>query len=188
MTPGIHTIDIPSIARADRDDTRAALRMWRRALLVCAALALAACATGPKIDISNIDRSITPQRVTADVESLRGKIILWGGVIIASTNLKDATQIEVLAFPLDSSHKPDTAAPPLARFLAVKNSYLETQDFAQGRLLTVTGPVTGTLTGQVGEARYVYPVVTPETLYLWPKPGTSTDPRVHFGIGVMFHN
>ena len=188
MTLGIHTIDTPSIARADRYGARAALRMLQRALLACAALALAACATGPKIDISNIDRSITPQRVTAEVESLRGKIILWGGVIIASTNLKDTTQIEVLAFPLDSSHKPDTAAPPLARFLAVKNSYLETQDFAQGRLLTVTGPITGTLTGQVGEARYVYPVVTPDALYLWPKPGTSTDPRVHFGIGVMFHN
>lgn len=188
MTPGIHTIDIPSIALTDRDGARAALRMWRRALLVCAALALTACATGPKVDITNIDRSITPQRVTAEVESLRGKIILWGGVIIASTNLKDATQIEVLAFPLDSSHKPDTAAPPLARFLAVKNSYLETQDFAQGRLLTVTGPVTDTLTGQVGEARYVYPVVTPDALYLWPKPGASAGSSVHFGIGVMFHN
>jgi outer membrane lipoprotein len=148
-------------------------------------LLLSACATAPVFETKGVDTTLTPSQAVGSIDTVRGKTVLWGGVIIASTNLERSSQIEVLSYPLDQSQEPDTSAKPLGRFLIVRNGYLETLDFAPGRLVTVVGPVTGTRVGQIGETGYVYPVVAGENLYLWPKqPAYSTQPQVRFGIGV----
>jgi outer membrane lipoprotein len=61
-------------------------------ILLLAALVLTACASSPKFDTSGIDTSITPQVAVEKIKSLQGVSVLWGGVIIASNNLKDSTQ------------------------------------------------------------------------------------------------
>lgn len=148
-------------------------------------LLLAACATAPPFDISATDPNLTPDRAVANIEAARGQRVAWGGVVIDTRNLKDATEIEVLGFTLDRSARPDTGASPQRRFLLVHQGYLEPADYRNGRLISAVGTITGIREGKVGEATYVYPVLQAEQLYLWPiGDGRRTDPRVHFGVGV----
>lgn len=158
-----------------------------RAILAAAAVAaLAGCAT--PFDVGTADRQTTPQQAAADISALRGRTVAWGGIIVNARNLRDATQIEVLGYPLDPDHRPDTTAAPLGRFLALYPGYLETADYNAGRQLTVVGTLTETREGTVGEARYLYPVVATTRLHLWPKDRRQpSDPQIHFGIGIGIH-
>ena len=112
-----------------------------------------------------------------------------GGVIVASSNLKNETQIEVLGFPLDDGQEPKTNDAPLGRFVILQPGYLETADYASGRHITVVGSLTGTRQGRIGESDYTYPVVKPDRVHLWPQESETryTEPRFHFGVGVIFH-
>ncbi len=161
------------------------MRRLQTILILFAALLMNGCASGPRYPTEGVELAVTPQQAVAETAALRGKTILWGGIIINSTNLKNQTRLEVLAYPLDGKQYPQTDTPPLGRFLVLRDGYLETVDYAPGRLVTVRGPLAGTESGKVGESSYTYPVVKTQTLYLWPRAGRS-EPRVHFGVGVVF--
>lgn len=151
-------------------------------------LLMTACGTSPEFDTSGIDLDITPQHAADNTEILEGSQILWGGIIISSTNLKDETQIEVLAYPLASRYRPDIDLEPLGRFLAIQPGYLETRNFAQGRLITVSGVLQKNRIGRIGESEYTYPVINISQLQLWKTQRQSSEPSVHIGVGVMFHD
>ena len=151
-------------------------------------LQLAACGTTPQLDTRGVGPRITTRQAVATPDALRGRKILWAGVIVQGGNQQDSTQLEVLAYPLRYNNRPDTNAEPLGRFLIVQHGYLETVDYAPGRALTVVGALDGLRRGKVGEADYDYPVVLSQQLRLWPAADKAyTDPQVHFGIGVLFH-
>ena len=156
----------------------------RNLLCLAMAAAFAACASGPRYDTARYDTSITPSQAVENNTTLRGKEVLWGGLLINSVNEKGGTQLEILAYPLDSTQRPETDESPRGRFLAVKTGYLETVDYAEGRLVTVAGRLAETRSGRVGEAAYVYPVVEAESLHLWPKISDAPQTRVQFGIGI----
>lgn len=145
---------------------------------------LSACASTPEFDTSQVDRSLTPQSVIAEAEVSRGKVALWGGMILDIRNLKDTTQIEVLAYPLNASNKPMLESKPLGRFIISHLGYLEPATYAQGRHLTVLGSVSGKHSGKVGETRYDYPVISDSQLHLWSQTSINNRSNVHFGIGV----
>lgn len=152
-------------------------------VLIGSVLLASGCAT--PYDIGNADPRITPVEAAKDVPGMLNHTVAWGGLIAIAKNLKDKTEIEVVAYPLDSERRPDRDAAPTGRFLAIQSGYLETADYAPGRLITVVGTVTETRTGTVGEAKYVYPVVVATQLRLWPKPSVERrEPSFHFGIGV----
>ncbi|HYA37380.1 MAG TPA: Slp family lipoprotein [Candidatus Methylomirabilis sp.] len=160
--------------------------MNRLAMMVSALIAaalLGGCVT--PYDIGNADPRVTPTEAAKNLPGMLNHTVAWGGLIAAAKNLQDKTELEVVAYPLDSANAPDNSAPPTGRFIVVKSGYLETADFAPGRLITVVGTVTETRTGTVGEAKFVYPVVVASKLQLWPQPkSNSREPNVHFGIGV----
>lgn len=145
---------------------------------------LAGCAAGPRFELAGVDTALTPREAIGDIERYRGRKVQWGGVIVSSHNLKDATQLEVLAYPLTDEGRPKTDEEARGRFLAMYPGYLETVDFAPGRLITIVGTLKGTRTGTVGEMPYTYPVVQMEQRRLWNAAEPRTNPRFHFGIGV----
>jgi outer membrane lipoprotein len=157
----------------------------RLLLMLLAAIFLNACASSPKFDTAGVDVKLTPQRVVNENDALKGEPVLWGGVVIDSTNLKHSTQIEILAYPLSSNHRPDREQAPLGRFLAVHTGYLETADYAPGRQITVRGTLADKRIGRVGEAEYTYPVVNITQLHLW---SGSSESQIQFGFGLMIHN
>lgn len=155
----------------------------RSVLLLFSAL-LAGCA-GVPYDIGKADARITPPQAVNDLPRLLDRDIAWGGKIAAVKNLKASTELEVVAYPLDSNNRPDEDSKPNGRFIVVQPGYLETADYAPGRLVTVVGPVNEVRQGKVGEAQYTYPVIKSKALHLWPKPDAErNEPRIHFGVGV----
>ena len=165
---------------------RLSIRRVSALTALVASLSLAGCASGPMFEAKGIDAALTPARVAKDGAVPQGAQVIWGGSIIASTNLEKGTQIEVLGYSLDGTQRPRVEEPPLGRFLILYPDYLETVDYAAGRLVTVKGRVASVREGQVGESHYRYPVVAPDSngLYLWPKESQSSEPKVHFGIGI----
>jgi outer membrane lipoprotein len=157
-----------------------------RILLVLLVTLLAACTTTPPIDISNADPTLTPDRALADIELARGRHVAWGGTVVSLRNLKDATEIEVLGYPLENDARPDTGAAPQHRFLLVREGYLEAADYRSGRLVSAAGTIAETREGRVGEATYIYPVLRADQVYLWPVYEERRGPNVQFGIGVIF--
>jgi len=158
----------------------------------CAAVLFAACAllgscAARRFDTSRVDPALAPTTAASDPSAAMGARVQWGGVVIQTHNLKDATEVEVLAYPLWRSGLPRTDRAPLGRFLARSFDYWDPAEYSPGRLLTVVGPVDGTRKGRVGESEVTYPEVAVEQSYLWPLGESPPEPRVHFGIGVIFH-
>lgn len=154
-------------------------------LLICLLLALASCASSP-LKLEGVNHGITPAMVNARHPHLHSRVV-WGGLIIKTQPLQQTTQIEVLAFPVDSVGEPERQRTSLGRFLIVHQGFLEPADFSPGRWLSVVGTIGPAQTGHVGDASYRFPVIQPQQLYLWPlNSGSSTQTRFHFGIGVQF--
>lgn len=146
-------------------------------------LMLHGCAT--PLDIGGADRDMTPQAAVKTFPANKDRAVAWGGSVVNAKNLADTTQFEVVGYPLDSNNRPNTQAAPLGRFIVVHPGYLETADYAPGRVITVVGNLTETRSGKVGEATYVYPVVAANRVHLWPiETPASSEPRIHFGIGI----
>jgi len=147
-------------------------------------LLLGACAAGPAFNIYGADATLTPQEAVRQPPRTPGHQVAWGGVIIQSSNLQDRTRLEILAYPLNGDNRPDTEARPIGRFLAEREGYLETVNYAPGRLVTVVGPVTETRRGRIGETEYEYPVVDARRIQLWQPARRYNAPQVRFGVGV----
>ncbi|MCG6201291.1 Slp family lipoprotein [Psychromonas antarctica] len=147
-------------------------------------LLLFACSTPAMFDSKAVDLTITAQQAS-ESKTIQGISVLWGGMIIASTNLQDTTQLEILAYPLASNQRPDTEQAPIGRFIAIYQGYLEKSDYAQGRLITMKGELQGKRSGRIGESEYIYPVLNTTQQHLWKKISPRDPPRFHFGLGLM---
>lgn len=159
---------------------------WRIGLFLISLLLIAGCASSPKFDNERYTQVVTPAQVSLDPEIYMHNSVLWGGMLIATTNLEKGTQLEVLAYPLQSSQRPDIDRDPIGRFLVVSPDFLEPIDYAQGRSITVIGSLNEVRTGQVGATEYQYPVVNAEQIHLWSKFVGLGAPQVHFGVGLFY--
>ncbi len=148
-------------------------------------LLLSACSHRPQFDTAQVTTTLTPQQVIAEAPQHVGKEVLWGGMIIHANNLAEGARLEILAYPLDSSQTPRLNQPPLGRFLLQHDGYLETLDYAPGRRLSVHGSIERIEDGMVDQSPYRFPVVSARKLHLWPR-GEPAQPRINFGIGVVF--
>jgi len=149
---------------------------------------LIGCTSKTKFETEQVDRSLTPQSVLAEPGLTKDKLALWGGTILSTRNLKVGTQIEVLAYPLNSAHKPLLNKKPLGRFIIKYDDYLEPATYAQGRQISVVGSVGESQSGKIGESNYTYPVIGSQQLHLWPTENDSSRSNFHFGIGIGIHN
>lgn len=99
-----------------------------------------------------------------------GTPVRWGGSILSVENGSETTDIELLARALDARGEPRADAEPDGRFIARFQGFLDPAEYPKGRLLTVSGVVTGAETRPVGDYPYRYPVVQAMGRHLWPEP------------------
>ncbi|MEH6453605.1 MAG: Slp family lipoprotein [Psychromonas sp.] len=152
--------------------------------ILAISLLLTACSSSTIFETQNINMNTTPQQLTSDTDFTEGTQVLWGGVIVSSENLKQVTQFEVLAYPLDSDQRPDTDQTAVGRFIATKQGYLEINEYQQGKQISISGTLQELRTGSIGETTYTYPVITINQLHLWQKKVVNNEPQFRFGVGV----
>jgi len=143
---------------------------------------LSACASAP-FNNEEVNVQLTPEEVRNASDEAKGTVI-WGGVIISSANLADRTQLEVLAYPLDSRQRPVRNKSSVGRFLLQSPEYIETENYAPGREVTAIGTLQGVTKGEIGDASYDYPTVTINDVHLWHPDNSHEKPRFIFGIGL----
>ena len=131
--------------------------------LVTAALASCATVPGP---LQGQYPATTPRDAA---RATGGGAVRWGGEIIKVEPKTDATCFEVLARELDASARPRAHDGDGGRFIACHGGFYDPEVFERGREVTITGHVTGTDQGKVGEFDYTYPRVAADAIYLWPK-------------------
>lgn len=95
-----------------------------------------------------------------------GQEARFGGRVVAVTNDKNRTRLEIAAMPLDSSASPILGEPSTGRFAAYYNGFLDPLDF-KNQLVTVVGPITGSENGTVGQAPYRYVTVNVNSFKRW---------------------
>ncbi len=157
--------------------------MLTRAFIFSIFILLISCAATPDFNTSDVDKSLTPRQAVNTLEKYRDKKVIWGGTILETRNLNQGTQIEVLAYPLSSSHRPQTDKATLGRFIIQHDDYLEPTSFAPGKSLSVLGQVTDKQEGRIGESKYNYVLIRALQIHLWSAE-TDTQTFFHFGIGI----
>jgi outer membrane lipoprotein len=157
----------------------------RLLLLPLTALALAACAPAPIYPTSAGTVTAAPFQVAQAPERYTDAQVIWGGRIVQVANLADHSEVELLAYPLDSSQRPKANDSGSGRFIAVLPGYAEPLDYPAGALMTVNGKLNGSRAGKVGAAAYVFPLVQADQSHVWtPDELNKGRNNVHFGVGV----
>ena len=162
--------------------------MRKTVATLLALLFISGCSSKPVLESGDARTDLTPAEALQKVSSLQGTRVLWGGIIVNSTNLTSRSRLEILAYPLDEKLRPQTSNSAGRRFLAYRSGYLETVDYAAGRQVSLVGTISGSEDSKLGEHHYRYPTVEIEQLHLWSQKQEQSEPRVRFGFGLILHN
>lgn len=161
-----------------------------RTLLYCAAasglLALAACAPAPIYKPSPTTVVTAPHIVAQSPEQFANADVIWGGRVVEVRNLADRSEIEIVGYPLDNSQRPKLDNNGgWGRFIAVMPGYVEPFNYPAGAPITLAGRITGTRAGNVGQANYVFPLVSVAQSHVWSASEMQAGrSNVSFGVGV----
>jgi outer membrane lipoprotein len=149
------------------------------------AWALTGCAPAPIYKATPGTLAATPAQVAQSPEPYAQGDVIWGGSVIDVRNFPDHTEIEILAYPLDSSQRPLTSAAAAGRFIAVYAGYVESFNYPGGSLVTISGALDGSRRANVDQAAYVYPMVKVAQSHRWTAAEMRAGhPDIHFGVGV----
>ena len=148
--------------------------------LVCAAAACGSAPPFPRELLERTDREPDLKALLREPERSAGRLVMLGGAIVETRNLRNATEVEVLQQPLDSEGRPRTGDTTAGRFLIATPRLLDAAVHHRGRNVTVIGETAGTTERPLGAAAYRYLVLKETAYHLWPP---STDPRFSVGIG-----
>ena len=161
-------------------------RTFLRSAIATSLLALAACAPAPIYKASPTTVVTAPNIVAQSPGQFTNADVIWGGQVVEVRNLSDHSEMEIVAYPLDSSQRPKLANNGgWGRFIAVMPGYVESFDYPAGSLITLAGRITGTRDGKVGEAGYVFPMVSEAQSHRWtPDEMNAGKSNVSFGVGV----
>lgn len=160
--------------------------MPHRILLGVMLATATAIATGcsppfPRDLMEKVDRGIAFAEVQKNPQAHAGKLLMLGGMIVETKNLKHGTRIEVLQKPLDGQGRPELTDATGGRFLVMTTQFLDGAVHHRGRMITVVGEVAPPQVLPLGETEYRYPVLSARSLHLW---APYTGPRFSIGIGV----
>jgi outer membrane lipoprotein len=125
--------------------------------------------------VEKADKKITFEKLRADPDLYKGKLVIIGGTIDQVTNLKQGTLLEVVQKPLDYWGKPKRTDRSGGRFLVLHPRYLDALVYAPGREITVAAQIEGTSSKTLGDTEYAYPIVISKELKLWARERQSWD-------------
>ena len=157
--------------------------MFKLAIVLLLA-GLAGCATTPAFDQLPATSAPSPYAVTEAPQEYLDQPVVWGGMILEVKNFERYSEIEILAFPLDDKQQPLIQLADQGRFIALVPGYVEGEDFAAGRYVSLIGSVTGGRNGRLRNGSYYWPEVALDRLKVWPRDFRQNTRRFSVGVGV----
>lgn len=154
------------------------------ALLIAAGLLLAGCSTTPVFTQLPPEVAPPPYLVSESPQRWLEHDVVWGGMILEVNNFAHHSEIEILSFPLDYRQRPLLDQADHGRFILLLPGYAESENFRAGRVLSVTGRITGERAGEFRGLPYLWPEVDVDQLHLWPRNYRESGSRWSLGIGV----
>jgi outer membrane lipoprotein len=127
--------------------------------------------------VEQCDKTITFEMLRTDPTLYKGRLVIFGGVIVETSNVKQGTVVTVRQKPLDYWGKPVSTNRTGGDFLLFTPRYLDSLTYGAGREVTVAAEVAGTTLKALGEGEFDQPVLVSKELKLWPReqgrPGTQ---------------
>ena len=149
------------------------MKTVRILLLFLAAAFIFSCVPLSKEVLRQVDETLTYQAVQKNPQDFLGKTILWGGVIVKTTNRQDETVLEVRQSELDMEKRPKNVDSSAGRFIVRQAGFLDPVIYKEGREITVAGEIAGKEALPLVGIQYTYPVILAKEIHLWEK----IDPR-----------
>ena len=109
------------------------------------------------------------QWISQNPERYKGILVIWGGEVIETRNLKEGTQVIILQRSLGYSEEPLLASTSGGRFIALYNGFLDPAIYKKGRIITVAGIIEGEKMLPLYEIEYSYPYINAKEIYLWKR-------------------
>jgi len=141
------------------------------------------CHVISKASRQNVDTSVSLSEVRAEPDLYQGKTLLLGGVITGLELLPSGSTLEVLPWRLDRWGEPVDIDMQGVRFLVSVDRMLDPVIYPPGRLITLTGTVSGVATRDLGTVEYRYPVLQLKEIYPWETPyryGLVPNPTLNY--------
>jgi outer membrane lipoprotein len=117
-------------------------------------------------------REVSFQLLRENPDSYKGRLFIFGGVIVRTRVTAAGSQIEAMHVPVDGSGDFEERGSSEGRFLSVlpgDGTMLDPEVYRRGRRVTMAGEFVGLRKGTIDEMEYVYPVFEIKQIYLWPK-------------------
>lgn len=154
--------------------------MTKIMFMMGAALLIQNCSYAISPDLARkADKTIPFGQIEAEPELHKGSLVLLGGTIAKSNNIKDGTLIEVMQKSLDHWAKPMTRKQSGGRFIVLYRGYLDVLVYGAGRDITVAGIIEGIRQKGLEDVNASYPVILSKELKLWPKERQSSNRPQH---------
>ncbi len=121
------------------------------------------------------DREVSFNGLRQNSGAYKGKLYVFGGVIVQTRLTAEGSQIEALEVPVDRYGHFEDEGLSQGRFLAImpaEEGMLDPEVYKQGRRITVAAEFTDLRKARVDEMEYVYPVFLIRQIYLWPRERT----------------
>jgi outer membrane lipoprotein len=145
---------------------------------------LMGCATGiSRQSRSKVTYAGTFSELQKTPDVYKDEIIMLGGKILETSVSSTLSQLTVLQLELDNNGRPVNLDQSHGRFLVQSKELLDPAIYQKGILLTLVGKLKGSEVRAIGGFDYVYPLLEPIEIKLWPME-ILTQPRFHFGFGV----
>lgn len=145
---------------------------------------LSACASLPsEVSVAEYDLQPAYSELAAHADVYNGQHVALGGMIIAVTNQKDSSTVEVLQLPIYDSGRPNPDTDKAGgRFLIRFERFLDPEIYSRGKMITVRGNISGQTTSSIGEHPYTYLSLQGDGLHLWPEQPDEVQVQYYMGI------
>ncbi len=117
-------------------------------------------------------RDLSFNQLRQDPAGYKGRLYVFGGVIVQTRLTEKGSQIEAMEVPVDRyGHFRDQGMSE-GRFMAFSSAderMLDPEVYRKGRRVTIAGEFAELQKGRIDEMEYTYPVFRIRQIYLWPR-------------------
>ncbi len=118
------------------------MKRWFWLFLMLAG-SMVSCAPFSRDIMRQVDPNLTFGEIQRDPKSYLGRTVLWGGIIIETTNRDLETYIKVTKTALDYEKRPTKVDRSEGRFMIQYKGFLDPVIYKEGRRITIVGEVAG---------------------------------------------